>query len=85
VAAAVYALCALSSLIVAVLLARGYLRTRTRLLFWAAVCFAGFFVNNALLLVDVAVPMEDLSVWRTVPALIGVGALLYGLVWETSA
>jgi hypothetical protein len=84
VASAVYALCAVTSLLVAILLARGYARTGTRFLFWAAICFAGFFLNNALLLVDVSVPAEDLSVWRTVPALFGVTALLYGLIWETS-
>jgi hypothetical protein len=29
------------------------------------------------------VPDADLSVWRTIPALLGVVSLLYGLVVET--
>lgn len=79
----VYALCALTSLLCALLLARGYLRSHARLLLWSALCFAGFFVNNLLLLVDVSIPAEDLSVWRSVPALLGIGALVYGLIWES--
>lgn len=79
----VYALCAGTSLICAVLLLRGYARNGVRLLLWSGLCFVGFFLNNALLLVDVEIMAEDLSVWRTMPALIGTGLLLYGLIWET--
>ena len=78
----VYALCTATSLGCAVLLARSFLHTRTRLLLWSALCFAGFAVQNALLLVDRATPAVDLSVARTLPALAGVLLLLYGLVWE---
>jgi hypothetical protein len=77
-------MCALTSLLCAILLYRGFLQSGTRLLFWSALCFAGFFVNNSLLLIDTRfVPQVDLSLWRTLPALIGVIALLYGLVMET--
>ena len=38
-AEAVYILCALTSILCAVLLLRGYRATRTRLLFWASLCF----------------------------------------------
>jgi hypothetical protein len=79
----VYALCALTSLLCAVLLFRGYRRSGARLLMWSAICFAGFFLNNTLLLVDASVPMEDLSTWRTVPALAGIMVLVFGLIWET--
>ncbi|CAA9336327.1 MAG: hypothetical protein AVDCRST_MAG89-2401 [uncultured Gemmatimonadetes bacterium] len=80
----VYALCALTSLACAVLLLRGYARTRVRLLLWSGLCFAGLALNNTILLVDMrVVPEIDLSVWRTLPALAGVVILLYGLVWET--
>ena len=80
----VYALCALTSVACAVLLLRGYLANRVRLLLWSGLCFAGLAVNNVLLLVDKrVVPDVDLSLWRTVPALVGVSLLLYGLVWET--
>jgi hypothetical protein len=86
VAIFVYVLCALTSLACAVLLLRGFARSRVRLLLWSGLCFAGFFLNNVLLIVDVRlVPDTDLSVWRTLPALAGLGVLLYGLIWETRA
>jgi hypothetical protein len=79
----VYAACALTSIGCALLLMRGYRTSRARLLFWAALCFAGLALNNVLVLVDESIaPATDLSVWRTVPALIGVLAFIYGLVWE---
>lgn len=80
----VYALCALTSLACAVLLLRGYLHSRARLLLWSGLCFAGLAANNVLLLIDKrVVPTMDLSLWRSLPALAGVAVLLYGLVWET--
>lgn len=83
-ATVVYALCALTSLACAVLLLRGYLRSHARLLLWSGLCFAGLAANNVLLLIDKrVVPTMDLSLWRSLPALVGVAVLLYGLVWET--
>ena len=80
----VYALCALTSLECAVLLLRGYVTSRARLLLWSGLCFAGLAANNVILLVDKrVVPSIDLSLWRSLPALAGVAILLYGLVWET--
>ena len=82
-AAAVYVLCALTSLACAVLLLRGYRRTRARLLLWSGLCFLGLFLNNLLLFTPVpGVAASTLEVWRTVPALVGVSLLLFGLVWE---
>ena len=79
----VYALCALTSLVCVALLVRGYLQSRARLLLWASLCFAGLALNNVLLFVDMrVVPMVDLSVWRSLPALAGVIVLVYGLVWD---
>ena len=78
----VYVLCALTALACAVLLLRGYARTRARLLLWSGLCFAGLFVNNALLVVDARV-VSDLSFARSLPALAGVSLLLYGLIWDT--
>ena len=82
-AAAVYLLCALTSLLCTVLLVRGYLRTRSRILMWSALCFAGLTANNVLLVVDRLVVKDvDLSTWRVVPAVAGVAALVFGLIWE---
>jgi hypothetical protein len=78
----VYVLCALTSLACAVLVLRSYLRNRVRLLLWTGLCFAGLFLNNALLVVDSRILAVDLSVWRTLPAVAGVALLLYGLVWD---
>ena len=78
----VYALCAITSLACAILLLRGFLRSRARLLLWSGLCFVGLFINNALLVVDARI-VYDLSVVRTLPAVLGVVLLLYGLVWES--
>lgn len=80
---AIYTLCTLTSAVCAWLLLRGYSRSRQRLLLWSGLCFSGFVLNNALLMVDARTPMLDLSIWRTIPALIGMSLLLYGLVWES--
>ena len=80
----VYVLCAATSGLCSALLLRGYARSRARLLFWSGLCFAGLALNNVLLVIDVqVVPNIDLSLWRTIPALIGISLLVYGLVWET--
>ena len=80
----VYILCAATSIICAVLLLRGYFRSGQRLLFWSGWAFVGMALNNVLLIVDIRIiPDVDISMWRSVPALIGVALLLYGLIWET--
>jgi hypothetical protein len=80
----VYLLCALTSLVCSVLLLRAYRSTRVRLLLWSGLCFACFTLNNVLLIVNVRVlPEQDLSLVRTLPSLLGIGLLLYGLIWES--
>ena len=82
-ATAVYVLSALISLACAVLLLRSFAQARTGLLLWAAVCFLGLTLNNALLFVDKVVATDvDLSLWRTIPALAGTLALALGLLRE---
>ena len=82
-AEAVYILCAVTSALCAVLLFRGYVRSRLRFLLWSSICFVGLFANNVLLFVDkVLLPDVDLSVWRSLPAVLGLAVLLYGLVWD---
>jgi hypothetical protein len=80
----VYVLCALTSLTCSVMLLRGYAASKMRLLLWSGLCFTGFFLNNVLLIVDVRlVPAVDLSVWRSLPSVLGLACLLYGMIWET--
>ena len=82
---AISVLCALTSILCAALLIRGYRDSRVRLLFWSAWCFVGLALNNILLILDVRVlPDVNLEIWRTVPAVIGVALLVYGLVWESA-
>lgn len=78
----IFILCALTSLACAALLLRGFFRTRVRLLLWTGLCFAGLFLNNLLLVVDSRTPAVDLSVWRSLPAVVGLALLIYGLVWD---
>lgn len=80
----VYLLCAATSCLCAVLLLRGYVASRMRLLFWSSMCFVGLAANNVLLFVDVVMlPNVDLSMLRSLCALAGVTVLLFGLVWES--
>ena len=85
IANVIYILCAITSILCTVLLVRGYRQSRARLLFWSAWCFAGLALNNLLLIVDVRfIPAVDLHLWRTVPAVIGIMLLVYGLIWESA-
>jgi hypothetical protein len=69
--------------VAATLVLRSFLAGRQRLLFWTGICFVGLAVNNFILFIDkVITPDVDLSFWRNLPALLGLGALLYGLIWE---
>lgn len=83
-AAAVYVLCALTSLACAVLLLRGWLQRRVRLLLWSGLGFVGFALGNAVLVVDLLIlPEQDLALLRNLPVLAGLAVLVYGLVWDT--
>lgn len=83
-AEAVYLLCAVTSVLCAALLFRGWRASRAPLLFWSCLCFVGLAANNVLLFVDlVVVPATDLSAWRAVTAVAAMVVLLFGLVWES--
>jgi len=83
IATLVYLLCAILSTVCAIMLYRGFRKSRARLLFWAALCFLGLAVNNTLLFVDVSVGLAmDLSLWRSIPGLVGISALVYGMIWD---
>lgn len=88
-AEAVYILCAITSIACAVLLGRGYTRSRARFLLWSSLCFVGLAINNILLFVDKVVFPDitgfwnvDFPVWRSVAALCGLALLLFGLIWD---
>jgi Family of unknown function (DUF5985) len=80
----VYLLCAATCLLCTVMLFRGYIRTRVRLLFWAGLCFVGLMLDNIILYADVVVfPDMSLAVWRKLPGLLALLLLVFGLVWES--
>ncbi len=80
----VYILCFLTSTAVAVLLFRGYARSRRRILLWCGLGFIGLSINNAMLIVDlIIVPVTvDLSIIRQLPAVAGMGLMLFGMIWD---
>ena len=80
IADVVYLLCALTSILCAVLLYRAWRRSGAKLLFWGAMCFLGLALNNVLLIIDVRMDQVDLAGIRVLPALAGVALLLYGLI-----
>lgn len=83
-AATVYILCFLTSLVCAWLLGRSYRRGRTRLLLWSSICFAFLAANNLALVLDLVVwpTSVDLRLTRLLLALAAVVSLIWGFVWE---
>ncbi|HLJ78327.1 MAG TPA: DUF5985 family protein [Acidobacteriaceae bacterium] len=82
-AAAVYILGFLVTLICGVLLSRAYAAGRKRLLLWSAICFFGLAVSNLLVFLDLVVfPQVDLYPARLITAALAMIILLYGLIWE---
>lgn len=80
-----YIVCSATSLWCAVLLFRGYRREKQALLLWSGLCFVFLFIANMMVIVDVrVVPERDLALTRVIPGLIGMGFLLYGLIWESA-
>ena len=86
IASLVYLMCAVTSVLCASLLWFKFRRNRIPLLFWSGICFAGFACSNVLLFVDlVLLPASvNLLFFRTLPTLIGLGSLIWGLVWESA-
>ena len=80
----VYTLCTLTSLGCALLLWRGYRRSRLRLLFWSALCFGLLAISNGILILDLVVfPDIYILPYRTAVFQIGLLVLLYGLIFES--
>jgi hypothetical protein len=79
----VYSLCALASLLCAILLLAAHRRRPTRLLLLSGLCFCGLALNNLLLFADfIAGPTIDLGTWRNLTAAGSVLLLLVGLIWS---
>ncbi len=78
-----YILCALVSLLCAVMLLRGYFHGRQRLLLWSGLCFAGWTIANILVFVDLIVlPQIDLYPARLIVTAVSVLILFLGMIWE---
>ena len=85
IAAVVYLLCIVTSLVCSFLLWRAYRQNRLPLLRWSALCFAILALANALLFIDLIVfPQIDLLALRNVVTLCALLVLLYGLVLESN-
>ena len=84
-AEAVYILCAITSILCALLLLKGYRATRTRLLFWASLCFAFLAINNVILYMDLVVLPQQVNLfwYRNSTAVVGMALLIFGLTWES--
>jgi len=83
VATLVYALCAATSVMCAVLLLRAYARRPVRLLFWSGIAFSGLAASNALMFTDfVILPDSDLAPIRAVVTCASFTVLLVGLLLE---
>ncbi|MBL8265018.1 DUF5985 family protein [Steroidobacter sp.] len=84
-ASLVYLLGAIVTAMCAILLLRGFIRSRGRLLLWSGLCFAGLTLSNALLFVDLVLlpPEHSLYMWRLSTAAGAMLLLVYGLVFES--
>ena len=78
-----YLLCTGTALLGCVLLLRAYRRSGTRLLFWSGLCFGLLALSNTMVLIDrLFLPAIDWPEVRVGTAVLGVGVLLYGLIFE---
>lgn len=80
----IYAMCAMTALVCAIMLLKGARRSGSRMLFWSGLCFAGLFVTNGLVVADALklVPHDNATSLRLFIALGAVALLLYGLIFE---
>lgn len=81
IAQLVYILCAVTSILCAILLFRRWRRHGGALLFWSTGCFVGMGISNILLYVDLVVlPQIDLEPLRACVTLASLLMLIYGLI-----
>lgn len=84
-AALIYILCTLTSIMCAFLLFRTYWERHIPLLFWCGLFFAIQAFSDVILVVDKLIVPVDLSLYRYGIALTAVGFLLYGFIMRTEA
>lgn len=81
--AAAYILSSITFAACAVLLLRGYLGARQRLLLWSSLCFFGLGLSNLFVFIDLITPPTiDLYVLRLSTAAVAMLLLMVGLIWE---
>jgi hypothetical protein len=79
----VYTLCFATATLCAFLLGRSFRRTRSRLLFWSALCFGLLAVVNFLVVLDMLVfPDINFRPYRLWLSLLAIGVLLFGFIWD---
>lgn len=79
----VYTLCFATSVLCAYLLGRSFRRTRSRLLFWSALCFAILAFVHFIVVLDMLVfPDINFRPMRLGLSLVAVAVLLFGFVWD---
>jgi len=79
----VYTLCFATSALCAYLLGRSFTRTRSRLLFWSALCFVLLAVVNFIVVLDMLVyPDISFRLVRLWFSLAAVAVLLFGFIWD---
>ena len=80
----VYLLCFATSVACTFLLARNFYRTRARLLMWSALCFLLLAFANLLVVVDLVLLPEavTLQMARVLLSLGAVAVLLFGFIWD---
>lgn len=79
----VYLLCFATGAACALLLARSYVASRARLLFWSSICFLFLAANNLVVVVDMLlIPDTSFRIFRLLLALCAVSVLLFGFIWD---
>jgi len=80
----VYLLCFATSAACAFLLARTFLKSRSRMLFWSSLCFALLAVVNLAVIFDLVIYPQDIDLkpLRLGLTLLAVAVLLFGFIWD---
>lgn len=71
-------------LLCCVLLARGFLHSRSRMLLWSALCFAGLTAANGLIFVDLyLIDSIDFHIARLGLTVGALAVLVFGFIWDS--